>query len=70
MTGLLDLFKKPKRGIEKQATLIKVTDINRSGVMIASGKESTINNYGLSYTEARQIALDTFDASFYRLAGV
>ena len=40
------------------------------GTAIQAGGAVAVTNFGLSYLEVRDVALDVFRANFYQLAGV
>lgn len=47
-------------------------DVGESATAVQAGNDAIVqvtHNYGLSYSEVRQIALDTYKANFYELAG-
>lgn len=45
-------------------------DVGDRATAIQAGGSVTINNVGVSYSEARSIAQDVFQANFYQLAGI
>lgn len=43
--------------------------VEPDGVALQAGRDLTINTHGLSYTEAKEVALDVFRANFVQLVG-
>lgn len=45
-------------------------DVGSGATAIQAGGDVTVNNVGLTYSQAREVALDVFRANFYELAGM